>query len=108
MLDYILNNKEWLFSGIGVTVLGLLFIIIRYFYKKKYLIIKKYVQYATISQQDVYKIMQELEAMPPLHLDDVTKNYIGLNVDWLTKYSFANKKDDDLIRVSLNLITKAF
>lgn len=30
-MDWIFNNKEWLFSGAGLTVLGL----IGYFFKKK-------------------------------------------------------------------------
>jgi len=123
MIDYILHNKEWIFSGIGVTILGLLFLIIRYFFKKKHISIKgpegittnitkpepPYTAHEnSMPQEDVYKITRELEEMPPLHLDDITKNYIGLNVDWLTEYSSAYKKDNDLIRVHLRLITKLF
>ena len=33
-MEWIWNNKEWVFSGIGVVVLTFLFAIIRYFLQK--------------------------------------------------------------------------
>jgi len=133
MVDYILNNKEWIFSGIGVAIfIYLIPLLIRHLYKKKHPVFIKdkdiissnintisnitkpeyheIVQDSAMPQDDVLKIIEELEEMPPLHLDDVTKNYVGINVDWLTEYSSASKitKDDDLIDVSLYLISKSF
>jgi hypothetical protein len=49
-----------------------------------------------------------MEKMPPLHLDEVRKKYVGLNVDWFAEYSSAYKLNDDLIRVALTAITKSF
>jgi len=131
MLDYILNNKEWIFSGIGVTIfIYLIPLLIRHLYKKKHPVNIKdkesissnivtisnvtesesheIVQDSAMPQDDLIRIIKELKEMPPLHLDDVTKNYIGINVDWLTEYWSAYKKDDDLIRVSLELISESF
>ena len=136
MLDYILNNKEWIFSGVGVlsVIVLLLGLVFNYWFRKNGVIyrrdvesirnnigeseipkivvgeseIPKIVEVGDMVQEDVYGIIQELERMPPLHLYDVTKKYIGLNVDWLTEYASAYKKDEDLIRVFLYLITKSF
>jgi hypothetical protein len=123
LLDYILKNKEWIFSGIGVTVIVLLGLVFKYLLRKKDVTNRKNVesiqnnsgesdiskigQAGDMAQEDVYRIIQELEGMPPLHIDDVTKNYIGLNVDWLTEYNSAYKKGGDLIRVFLTLITES-
>lgn len=52
--------------------------------------------------------MQEFESLPPLQLDDVLSHFKGLNVDWMTEYLSAHKIDDDLIQVTLTLITKYF
>ena len=124
MLDYILKNKEWLFSGIGVTFIGLLLLFIRYLFKKKTPRTKNDIERVTnnitkaktngivhvsaMSQEDVYRIIQELKEMPPLHIEDITKNYVGLNVDLLTEYFSAYQKDADLIRVQLFLIGNSF
>jgi len=123
MIEYILDNKEWIFSGIGVSVLGLLFLIFKYSFKKGSSSDKNIKSIPSnipkfetpnlaptgdIAQEEVYKIMQEFESLPPLQLDDVKSHYRGLNVDWMTEYLSAYKKDDDLIRVSLELITKSF
>jgi hypothetical protein len=139
MLDYILKNKEWMFSGIGVAIILL---IINYFSQKKSTKTSKDIEsipssvkqpevfevkqinskgdddtdtdklsrsdneqetYITkqsyITQEDARRITRELDEMPPLHIDDVTKNYIGFNVDWITEYFSAHKIKDDLIGV---------
>jgi len=56
-----------------------------------------------MSQDDVGRIIKELDDMPPLHIDDITKNYIGFDVNWITRYSSASKYKDDLITVSLTI-----
>jgi hypothetical protein len=120
MLDYILKNKEWIFSGIGVSTIGLLFLCFKYFFRRNNPPHRQntlnstpnpqpgtMVQTGDISQDEVYRIVKELQEMPPLHLDDVRKNYVGLKVDWLTEYSSAQKKNDDFIQVILTLATKS-
>lgn len=123
MFEYILNNKEWIFSGIGVSILCLIFLFFKYFLKKdrsqdkNLKIISRNIPdsektklnpTSDIAQEDVLKIMLEFESLPPLQLDDIRTHYRGLNVDWMTEYSSAYKKEDDIIRVSLDLITKSF
>lgn len=125
MLDYIMKNKEWIFSGIGVSLIaGLLFVIKHVWQTNKKIetvantvalpepaakgIESQDVKSTDILQDDIERVVQEVEDMPPLHLDDVRKNYIGLYVDWMTEYCSAYKKDDDIIRVSLTAITTCF
>lgn len=125
MLDYIMENKEWIFSGIGISAGGVIFLVFKYFWHRNQNIkamprtssapqtpiitgSPSQTINSDIPQDDIYRIVQEVEDMPPLHFDDVRKNYIGLNVDWLTEYHSAYKKSDDLIRVDLTAITKSF
>lgn len=35
MIDWILNNKEWIFSGIGIAAISAIAGALRYFLKKK-------------------------------------------------------------------------
>lgn len=117
MFDYIINNKEQIFSGIGVSVVGVIFLVLKNFWHKNQ---KSEIIPSTtagphapaiasdIPQEDIYRIMKEVEEMPPLHLEDVRNNYVGLNVDWLTEYNSAYKRNDDLINVSLIAKTKSF
>ena len=39
MLEWILKNKEWIFSGIGIPVIAVIFKIIKNFRKEKILVI---------------------------------------------------------------------
>ena len=120
MLDYILKNKEWIFSGIGVSTIVLLFLCFKYFFRRNNPPNRQntlnstpnpqpgtMVQAGDIPQDEVYRIVKEIEEMPPLHVHDVRKNYIGLKVDWLTEYGLAHKRNDDFIQVILTLATKS-
>lgn len=126
MLDYISNNKEWIFSGIGVAFfIYLIPLLIRNLFKNKQaaslnkptINIKSNnngqethhkIKHNIMSEEEAYRITKELNEMPPLHLDDITKNYTGINVDWLTEYYSASKKDNDLINVSLYIPQKSW
>lgn len=125
MLDYIMKNKEWIFSGIGVSIIAGLFFAVKYVWQMNEKIKtvanttglpqptaneieSQGVRSTDILQDDISRIVLEVENMPPLQLDDVRKNYIGLYVDWMTKYSYAYKKNGDIIRVSLTAITTCF
>lgn len=35
MLDWIVNNKDWVFSGIGVFLIGVIISVTKYFFQKK-------------------------------------------------------------------------
>lgn len=123
MLDYILKNKEWIFSGIGVTLLGLFLFLMKHLVRKKSPIIREeikniaetsinpepinIIRSSAMSQEDVDRIMKELDDTPPLHIDDITKNYVGFDVNWLTIYSSASKNNgNDLINVRLTIDLK--
>lgn len=144
MIDYILGNKEWIFSGIGITVLYLLYLLIKHLFKKKSPITLKDIKSipssvkqsevyevkqlnfkgegdsdtdklrrsdnkqethitkkSYMSQEDARRITKELNEMPPLHINDVAKNYTGFNIDWMTEYSTASIRKDDLIGVTV-------
>jgi hypothetical protein len=34
-MNWIINNKEWLFSGLGITIITLIFWFLRHYFKEK-------------------------------------------------------------------------
>jgi hypothetical protein len=127
VLEYLDKNKEWLFSGVGVVVLG-------YIVSQLW---RRFVPQSTrkegavvivqASNQDasptsvpqsgsqvtpahitkvtsiaLAEIIVTLDKAPPLQKDDVTKHYIGLVVQWETKLFDATKEDGDKVRLSLD------
>lgn len=120
MIKYILNNKEWIFSGIGVLFFSGFIILIRYLIPK----IKKFFtpandvitedseiennQKSDISQFDVPSIMKSFDDVPPVQLEENLKKFVGLNINWTATYSSAYKKTEDSVRISLDLNVNSF
>lgn len=127
ILDYIIENKEWLFSGVGVAAIGYA---AAHFWQQPSLKDQP-TQSAVIivqasnqgSQQPqaservsqvtpahitkitsitLVEILTTVERTPPLQKNEVTKNYLGLNVQWETKLWNAEKKTDDLVKLTLD------
>jgi len=120
MIKYILDNKEWIFSGIGVLFFSGIFILIRYLILRNRKVIPPTIegisedlkveatQNSDISQFDVPKIMKSLDDIPPLQLEENLKKFTGLNINWTATYSSAYKKEDDSARIRLDLDVKSF
>ncbi|HEV2680248.1 MAG TPA: hypothetical protein VGV14_07100 [Rhodanobacter sp.] len=123
MIDFLVKNKEWLFSGVGVAVLGLIFRALRnrIFPPKSHAspaIVQdarqpppdNFAQLAPSTPARITKtntieltqIIAALEKAPPLQKADVIKHYVGLSVQWETLLWGADKTDDDNVRVVLD------
>ena len=120
MIKYILDNKEWVFSGIGVLFFSGIFILIRYLTLRNRKVIPSTIkgisedlkveaaQNSDISQFDVPKIMKSLDDIPPLQLEENLKKFTGLNINWTATYSSAYKKEGDHARIRFDLDVKSF
>lgn len=127
ILDWLDKNKEWLFSGVGVALLGYVGTLIwRRFHpaaksKNEAVVIvqvsNEQMVYATtsgprdetppvhitkITPITITEITQALEKAPPLQQDSVGQHYIGLNVQWQAQLFGAEKDNDDNVRLTLD------
>jgi hypothetical protein len=123
MIDWILDNKEWLFSGIGITLLGGVVYLIRNLFKRKtnseplndankkrldLLTINIQTEESTTREKSIAQIKpceiyEAVHNLPPVQQDIAFNNYVGLRVDWTGELYFAHmdKKDSSIIRLGL-------
>jgi len=122
MWNWLLNNKEWLFSGGGIVLVALL---IRFVFQRIKKAKPKDEATGSLSLQQIIEgppakppeirkevkgvslsalaIMTTIEETPLLQRPDVAKNYIGLRVSWDGKLSSANKISDNNIRLIIRI-----
>jgi hypothetical protein len=119
MIKFISENKDWIFSGIGVTILIFAYVLIRNIFFKK----DKATQKAEIhlhpsdesSKTDGSELIpiekinllsfedigKTLAKAPPLQKDDVKKNFRGIKVMWDGYLKTVSKKDNDIVLLRL-------
>lgn len=122
MLKWLLNNKEWLFSGGGIVVLVFLFrFIIRYFRKRKLPAtpakeesLAEIIEESPVKTSEIKRdieldsltadaIMTKINEAPFLQQPDIIKHYIGLRVTWDGVLVNARKIGSDLIRLLIHV-----
>jgi hypothetical protein len=129
ILENLGANHEWLFSGGGVVVLTAIAALV---WKKTFGRANERAQTPTIVVQmpstpnqvtspapalphqgppahitnlspiTLEEITNAIAGAPPLHQEDVAKNYVGLYVQWDTKLWNAEKEDKDSVRLALH------
>ncbi|MCJ7728454.1 MAG: hypothetical protein MUO27_01015, partial [Sedimentisphaerales bacterium] len=101
MVKWILENKEWVFSGIGVFILGFLIVGFRKLVVKKKPSVNtqsnqaiksdtdnKKIKTIESEQQKIRKdltpeaIVNAVKSVPPLQRKDIVKHYQGIRVKW--------------------------
>jgi hypothetical protein len=111
MLKWLLNNKEWLFSGGGIVVMVFLFRFIARYLRKRKLVaspakeqpLAKIIEGPPVKASEIKKdiktdslsadaIMARIEEAPFLQQPDIIKHYIGLRVTWDGTLVSAEKK----------------
>lgn len=130
ILDLLIKNKEWLFSGIGIVLcVGLFSIIRKLIYRQK----KESIPFSTPQNLKVIiesppiptiiepnpalysppaniipleylspsEILKMIREAPLLQQDEVTKHYIGLKVTWEGELNNAYTKKDDIVGIVL-------
>ena len=129
--EYLEKNREWLFSGVGVAVVGfaLSYLWHRFFPKKSSkdgaVVIVQVTnsgapsdamlgrhhgdapaQITKVASITLAEIVEALDKAPPLQKDDIAKHYSGLIVQWETKLYSAKKDDGDNVRLTLDFGSK--
>jgi hypothetical protein len=129
MWNLIVSNKEWLFSGVGVTLIFVLIpsvvkklrksdaggnaqiIVLNVTQKNKNEIVKSeellpahITKIAPITFDDIYKA---LSSAPPLQKKQIAKNYLGLYIRWEAYLFNADLKDNNNIALALDFCKKS-
>ena len=125
MLDYLDKNKEWLFSGLGVAILGYigtqLWHRIRPNPRERAILVvpvadgtaektrrvetthdSARAKISRITDITIAEIAEALEKAPPLQKDDIAKHYKGLNVQWETQLFGAERHGKDDVELTLD------
>jgi hypothetical protein len=127
MIEFIMKNKEWLFSGVGVTILIALLAVIR-----KVLLTKRsrsgddarsitihlspsshpvlgqtstegnLVSLEKISSLSYFRIGEVIEAVPPLQQDEIKKSFVGIRVSWDAYLKSASKDSEGIVNLRLS------
>ena len=121
MTKWILENKEWLFSGIGVTVLlGIVYLIRRATRRSQPIPQRESIpapqseapsspspQPRKLVELDVPKIIQEIESLPPFQRDDARKHYIGVRFRFTGSLFSAKAQEKERIRIGLHSLNES-
>ncbi len=119
IIDYISSNKEWLFSGIGIVLILIIFRpikswIVRVISKKQTgssgeheerqniaVNADKDVNFLQKNINNPSEIINSIKNRPPYQQKDATKYYIGLRVHWNGKLSSAYPENKGKISIFL-------
>ena len=92
MLDYIQRNKEWIFSGVGVAIIGAIYVLVRNVVTKKRP--KPLKEASNVAQHAIQKmikpssdltverIVDAIHSAPPYQKAAIAKTFTGIHVNW--------------------------
>ena len=119
-MDWIIRNKEWLFSGVGVAVIMAIIGIVRLILSRRRRSANQPqpTQEGHLLQQTGYtsfqahdpsildiplkKIFDDIESRPPFQRDDVKKHYIGTRIRFEGVLRSLSKRENDEVYIMLN------
>jgi len=107
-INWVIENKEWLFSGLGLSVLGGLYFLVRWLLRRKAKTTdqvklktqteeNKAEDRRPVTRLDFNKIKNEIKSLPPYQREHVLKNYIGLRVEYTGPLHSVDQRDNDRI-----------
>ncbi len=92
MIEWIIKNKEWLFSGVAIFILSSLIGVIVWLVKRAARKRSDLSQTDPSSNDKHYKlrlspkdIFEDIESIPPFQWSEAEKYYEGLKVEWLAQ-----------------------
>lgn len=118
MLEYIIKNKEWLFSGLGISVLTVLFLIFRHIIEKRKQLkivpahpnhkstgtINDKTQRHSPSYSQEYsahptpiEIAQSIKNLPPFQQNTAEENFVGIKICWELTLSLVHKRGENIV-----------
>jgi hypothetical protein len=101
LIDWILANKDWLFSGLGLSLLAFLFYLIRRLSEKLRSAPPPFDQAQFRTRPLPDEISRRVEVAPPLHQANRSSEFTGLRVQWRTTLSASQPTHDGKILLML-------
>lgn len=119
MFQFILDNKEWIFSGIGVAVIGVLITILRRKSPESPQVMvhvsntdktqSEDIQSVDVSHVSIERIspitfkdiQKAIDEATPFQRQQVGKNFIGIMVEWDGFLSHVYDAQDDMVKLML-------
>jgi hypothetical protein len=126
MIDWIIKNKEWLFSGLGVAILIFIFTIARMILSKRRhtqgqleptqlthhleqkTVLVPPTRNPTFLAKSLREILDDISSRPPYQQDDVKKHYIDTLIRFEGILSYLTKRDENNVYVQLVTETSVF
>jgi len=120
MVDWVINNKEWIFSGIGISVPVALITVVRYLRQRKsqgsLSIESRFpvtvpqegqvsapIAIERISPVTPNELQVSIESATPLQKNAVAERYIGQRIEWDTELRSA-EQEGSLVRLLLSAV----
>jgi hypothetical protein len=98
MIEWVLKNKEWVFSGLGITVLGILFFGFRFLWKKLLLINKPPFDKSKYKPKPLpVQIRNNIDSCPPYQRKAKIESYLGLSVQWRTTLQHIDDRAEGVV-----------
>jgi hypothetical protein len=121
LIDWLLKNKEWVFSGGGVAIVAGIFALVRRFRQKQHPetapVIVRMEHGAALDQPDISshvpvraqrvssitpaEIRAAIEAAPPLQRDALVTRYNGVRIEWDTELGSAEEAPNGTVKLFL-------
>jgi hypothetical protein len=101
ILDWVWNNKEWIFSGIGVFVLWVIWALLRRKSRKS----ESQAQQAqpsiahVPSTRTIRDVLNDISSRPPYQQDQARTDYLGLRIQFSGQFSHLSRRENDVIWV---------
>jgi hypothetical protein len=120
MIKWIAENKEWLFSGVGITVFFGILYLIRRATRRSQPPVEPALTPASrppapfssppepkkLVELDIPKIIKEIESLPPFQRDDARKHYVGVRFRFTGTLFSAKAQDEGTIRICLESLSE--
>jgi len=119
-MDWLINNKEWIFSGVGIPVLVGLIGLIRHSGQRKSheqsrslevipqkIPVSVLIANERISPVTPDDIQTSIESAPPFQQKAVAQRYIGQRIEWNTELCSAEQQGN-LVRLQLRAIGSSY
>ena len=112
-IKWIIENKDWLFSGAGLSFLGALYFLMRWLFSRKapktiQKVPEKKVEESkpedsrSVTRLDFDKIKNDIKSLPPYQKEEVLEDYIGLRIEFTGPLTSADRKGKDRISFRLD------
>ena len=101
-MNWLWQNKEWVFSGIGVFLLSVIWAAVRHARRPKTPTVPQQpaAQNQTASgAPTIHVILRDIDSRPPYQQDQTRQDYIGLRIRFSGEFTHLSKEKNEIVWV---------